>query len=107
MLPPPQRQATNSKMHEFQVRPHFATPTGPVTKAKPKQQTPENTQSMMEKSCQHSHQRVVEPLLTVNRYREEYAPRSVAYTQGCPMNHKLPARLPPKKQHMVSTWDSH
>ena len=105
MLPPPQRKATNSKMHEFQVHPHFATTPGPKTKAKPAQQSLENTQSPMERSCQHSYERVVEPLLTVNRYREDYAPRSVAYTQGCATNHKLPVRPPTKKQHLVSTWN--
>jgi hypothetical protein len=95
-------------MHEFQIRPHFATTSGPKTKAKPAQRPVqgENTQSPMERSCQHSYERVVEPLLTVNRYREDYAPRSVAYTQGCAMNHKLPARPPTQKQHLVSTWDS-
>ena len=108
MRPPPQRKAPNSKMHEFQQRPHFATPMGPITKI-PKHlpfATFENLQSPMQKSCQKGHELVVEPLLTVNRYREDFAPRPVPYTQGCPMNNKLIPITQPRKQHMVSTWDS-
>ena len=106
MLPPPQRKAPNPKMHEFQQRPHFMAPMGPITKA-PKH-LPflafENLESPMQKSCQRGHEQVVEPLLTVNRYLEDYAPRPAPYTQGCPMNHKLIPKVQPRKQHMVSTW---
>ena len=94
-------------MHEFQVRPHFATPMGPQVEVR--KHLPflayENTDSPMQKSCQRGHELVVEPLLTVNRYREDYAPRPVPYTQGCPMNHKLIPKVQPRKQHLVSTWN--
>jgi len=108
MLPPPQRKHTNSEMHEFQQRPHFATSNAPVTKT-PKHVAAhlfENLQTPMQKSCQRGHEEVVEPLLTVNRYREDYAPRPAPYTQGCAMNHKLIPKAQHRKQHMVSTWDS-
>ena len=104
MFPPQQRKHTSSAMHEFQQRPHFMAPSGPVTKAKPAQQALENLDSPMQRSCQHSHQRVAEPLLTVNRYREDYAPR-FANTRGAAPNPRLAPKATTARQHLVSTWN--
>ena len=103
MQPPLQRKSQGP--HEQQIRPKFATPSGPVTSARPNQRCKENTDSPMQRACQRGHETVVEPLLTVNRYREDFAPKAVPARQGGPIRPLLATRPPYKPCPLVSTWN--
>jgi len=60
----------------------------------------------MERTCHRPHEMVIEPLLTVNRYREDYAPGAVPIVQGVPPNPILASKAKPTLAGKVdlTTW---
>ena len=111
MQPPPQRKQTDAAMRtgpRDQQRPHFATASGPVTRRTyhAPHDTHENKQSPMQRSCQRPYNDKVEPLLAINRYKEEYAPRAAPGAgQGGPIRPKLIPKARPSLTYAQSTWD--